>query len=217
MFTGIIEETGTVRSVTGGADGAVLDIGASRVLEGTREGDSIAVNGVCLTVSPGSGHFRASVMPETLRRTSLGSLRPGSKVNLERAMLCGGRFGGHIVTGHVDACGRVASVTADGIARLLKVSVPGSVLKYIAVKGSVTLDGTSLTVSGVDSDGLTVSLIPHTMASTTGIHDIGPASHRLSCQCGGGSACTLSRTASAGMRYRSGTVSRRSSGERAYP
>ena len=167
MFTGIIEETGTVRSVTGGADGAVLDIGASRVLEGTREGDSIAVNGVCLTVSPGSGHFRASVMPETLRRTSLGSLRPGSKVNLERAMLCGGRFGGHIVTGHVDACGRIASVTADGIARLLKVSVPGSVLKYIAVKGSVTLDGTSLTVSGVDSDGLTVSLIPHTMASTT--------------------------------------------------
>ena len=194
MFTGIIEETGTVRSVTGGADGAVLDIGASRVLEGTREGDSIAVNGVCLTVSPGSGHFRASVMPETLRRTSLGSLRPGSKVNLERAMLCGGRFGGHIVTGHVDACGRVASVTADGIARLLKVSVPGSVLKYIAVKGSVTLDGTSLTVSGVDSDGL------------TGIHDIGPASHRLSCQCGGGSACTLSRTASAGMRVRRGAV-----------
>ena len=105
MFTGIIEEIGTVRAVRAGRTGAVLDIEASKVLDGTAVGDSIAVNGVCLTVTPGQGHFTADAMPETLRRTSLGSLSAGSKVNLERAMLCGGRFGGHIVSGHVDACG----------------------------------------------------------------------------------------------------------------
>ena len=140
MFTGIIEEIGTVRSIRGGGSGVVLDIEASRVLEGTATGDSIAVNGVCLTVIPGSGHFTADAMPETLRRTSLGGLRPGSKVNLERAMACGGRFGGHL-----------------------------DILRYIARKGSVTIDGVSLTVASVsDADGcFTVSLIPHTMASTT--------------------------------------------------
>ena len=157
MFTGIIEEIGTVRAVRAGRTGAVLDIEASKVLEGTAVGDSIAVNGVCLTVTPGHGHFTADAMPETLRRTSLGSLSAGSKVNLERAMLCGGRFGGHIVSGHVDACGRVAALEKDG----------EQVLRYIAEKGSVTLDGTSLTVASVWADSFTVSLIPHTMASTT--------------------------------------------------
>ena len=155
MFTGIVEEIGTVRAVRAGRTGAVLDIEASKVLEGTAVGDSIAVNGVCLTVTPGHGHFTADAMPETLRRTSLGSLSAGSKVNLERAMLCGGRFGGHIVSGHVDACG------------LMRVSVPEQVLRYIAEKGSVTLDGTSLTVASVWADSFTVSLIPHTMAATT--------------------------------------------------
>ena len=149
MFTGIIEEIGTVRAVRAGRTGAVLDIEASKVLEGTAVGDSIAVNGVCLTVTPGHGHFTADAMPETLRRTSLGSLSAGSKVNLERAMLCGGRFGGHIVSGHVDACGRVAALEKDGIALLMRVSVPEQVLRYIAEKGSVTLDGTSLTVAGL--------------------------------------------------------------------
>lgn len=169
MFTGIVEETGTVRSIRGGSSGVVLDIEASRVLEGTAAGDSIAVNGVCLTVIPGSGHFTADAMPETLRHTSLGSLRPGSKVNLERAMACGGRFGGHIVSGHVDACGRVAALTREGIAVLMRVSVQRDILRYIARKGSVTIDGVSLTVASVsDADGcFTVSLIPHTMASTT--------------------------------------------------
>ena len=113
MFTGIIEEIGTVRSIRGGGSGVVLDIEASKVLEGTATGDSIAVNGVCLTVTPGSGHFTADAMPETLRRTSLGGLRPGSKVNLERAMACGGRFGGHLVSGHVDACGRVTDLSGQ--------------------------------------------------------------------------------------------------------
>ena len=177
MFTGIIEEIGTVRSICGGGSGVVLDIEASRVLEGTVTGDSIAVNGVCLTVTPGSGHFTADAMPETLRHTSLGSLRPGSKVNLERAMACGGRFGGHLVSGHVDACGRVADLVRDGIALVMRVSVPSDVLRYVARKGSVTLDGVSLTVASVsDSDSsFTVSLIPHTMASTT-LHLLKPGS-----------------------------------------
>ena len=177
MFTGIIEEIGTVRSIRGGGSGVVLDIEASRVLEGTATGDSIAVNGVCLTVTPGSGHFTADAMPETLRRTSLGSLRSGSKVNLERAMACGGRFGGHLVSGHVDACGRVADLVRDGIALVMRVSVPSDVLRYVARKGSVTLDGVSLTVASVsDADSsFTVSLIPHTMASTT-LHLLKPGS-----------------------------------------
>lgn len=167
MFTGIIEETGTVLSVRGGTDGVRIDIGASRVLDGAKSGDSIAVNGVCLTVAPGAGHFTADVMPETLRRTSLRGLQLGSRVNLERAMEAGGRFGGHIVSGHVDACGRVLSLTREGIAELLRVAVPADVAKYIAVKGSVALDGVSLTVTAVDGGSLTVSLIPHTRQSTT--------------------------------------------------
>ena len=179
MFTGIIEEIGTVRSIRGGGSGVVLDIEASKVLEGTATGDSIAVNGVCLTVTPGSGHFTADAMPETLRRTSLGGLRPGSKVNLERAMACGGRFGGHLVSGHVDACGRVADLVRDGIALVMRVSVPSDVLRYVTRKGSVTLDGVSLTVASVsdsDSDSsFTVSLIPHTMVSTT-LHLLKPGS-----------------------------------------
>ena len=177
MFTGIIEEIGTVRSIRGGGSGVVLDIEASKVLEGTATGDSIAVNGVCLTVTPGSGHFTADAMPETLRHTSLGSLRPGSKVNLERAMACGGRFGGHLVSGHVDACGRVADLVRDGIALVMRVSVPSDVLRYVARKGSVTLDGVSLTVASVSdsNSSFTVSLIPHTMASTT-LHLLKPGS-----------------------------------------
>lgn len=167
MFTGIIEETGTVRSISGNESGIILDIEAATVLEGTKTGDSIAVNGVCLTVTPGKGHFTACAMPETIRRTSLGSLARGSKVNLERAMPCGGRFGGHIVSGHADACGRVVSVKRDGIAILVKVAVPEDILKYVAVKGSVTLDGASLTVTTADHESLTVSLIPHTAANTT--------------------------------------------------
>ena len=167
MFTGIVDEIGTVRSVRAGASGAVLDISASKIIPGIKLGDSISVNGVCLTVTPGAGHFTADVMPESLRRTSLGSLVAGSKVNLERAMECGGRFGGHIVSGHVDACGRVETLTKEGIAVLLTVSVPHNLLKYIAEKGSVTLDGTSLTVVSAGSGSFKVSLIPHTLSSTT--------------------------------------------------
>ncbi len=152
MFTGIIEEIGTVRSIRGGEKGAVLDIEAAKVLDGTAVGDSIAVNGVCLTVTPGNGHFTADAMPETLRRTSLCSL--SARIRL--------------IGMHINPLAYVAaSLTREGIAVLVRVSAPSDVLKYIAVKGSVTLDGVSLTVTDVDRESLAVSLIPHTAASTT--------------------------------------------------
>jgi riboflavin synthase len=168
MFTGIIEETGTVRAITTQSAGTALCIAADKVTEGTVVGDSIAVNGVCLTVTSLSGkQFTADVMPETVRRTSLAQLRPGARVNLERAMTPSGRLGGHIVSGHVDACGRVASIVRDGIANRVTVELDPSLLKYIAEKGSVTLDGVSLTVVAVDSRSFAVSLIPQTRAVTT--------------------------------------------------
>lgn len=168
MFTGIIEETGVVRSITGGAGGYDIGIRACKVLQGTSAGDSIAVNGVCLTVTSldGSG-FNAQIMPETLRRSSLGELGPGSEVNLERAMRADGRFGGHIVSGHVDACGKVVSIVPEGIARTVEISVPGDTLKYIAAKGSVAIDGASLTVTWAGRSSFKVSLIPHTVEATT--------------------------------------------------
>lgn len=171
MFTGIIEETGTVKSIRTGQDSALVTVQARKVLEGTVEGDSIAVNGVCLTVTSLSGSsFTADAMPETLRRSSLGSLKPGDIVNLERAMQAGGRFGGHIVSGHVDACGRVVSVTAAGIARIIRIEIPANasgLMPLIAVKGSVAVDGASLTVVSVDHNSFSVSLIPHTRSVST--------------------------------------------------
>ena len=164
MFTGIIEETGTVRAVTANS----LCISAEKVLEGTAVGDSIAVNGVCLTVtSLADGAFTADVMPETVRLTSLARLRPGAKVNLERAMQPTGRLGGHIVSGHVDGCGRVDAIVPDGIAKRVTISLEAPLLKYIARKGSVTLDGVSLTVVAVDDRSFSVSLIPQTQSATT--------------------------------------------------
>ena len=171
MFTGIIEETGTVKSIRTGQDSAIVAVQARKVLEGTVEGDSIAVNGVCLTVtSMTGGSFTADAMPETLRRSSLGSLKPGDMVNLERALPAGGRLGGHIVSGHVDACGRVESVKASGIARIIRIEMPGNasgLMPLIAVKGSVAVDGASLTVVAVDNDSFSVSLIPHTRSAST--------------------------------------------------
>lgn len=165
MFTGIIEETGTISSRSTRTS---LCIEAGKVLEGTVIGDSIAVNGVCLTVTGVSARtFTADVMPETVRRTSLSRLRPGSKVNLERAMSPSGRFGGHIVSGHVDGCGTVESVVKDGIAQVVTISLDVRLLKYIAEKGSVTLDGVSLTVVSVSDRAFSVSLIPQTRAMTT--------------------------------------------------
>ena len=168
MFTGIIEETGTVSAITSQSAGTALCIAADKVLEGTVVGDSIAVNGVCLTVtSLGGRTFTADVMPETVRRTSLAHLHPGAKVNLERAMQPSGRLGGPIVSGHVDGCGRVESIVSDGIANRVTISLDAPLLKYIAEKGSVTLDGVSLTVVAVDERSFAVSLIPQTRAVTT--------------------------------------------------
>lgn len=169
MFTGIIEEMGTVSSVAEGSLSAVITIQASKVLEGSHIGDSIAVNGVCLTVtSIHGGLFTADVMAETMRRSSLGSLSKGSRVNLERAMLCGGRFGGHIVSGHIDGTGVVVSKIKEDNAVWVTVGADKSILKYIVLKGSVAIDGTSLTVAAVDdaSGTFSVSVIPHTGEET---------------------------------------------------
>ena len=167
MFTGIIEEKGTVERITAGSAAGSLSIRASKVLEGTRIGDSIAVNGVCLTVtSLGPRSFTADVMPETLRRSSLGALGSGSTVNLERAMAAGGRFGGHIVSGHIDGTGEISDIRREENAVWVTVSAGPAILRGIVEKGSIAIDGISLTVAAVDDKAFKVSLIPHTAAET---------------------------------------------------
>ena len=167
MFTGIIEEIGTVRRIERGASGARLTIGAKTVLEGTKIGDSIATNGVCLTVTTMTADsFAADVMAETLRRSGLGALQSGAPVNLERAMPADGRFGGHIVSGHIDGTGTVAALRREDNAVWVTVHAAPSLLRYIVEKGSIAIDGVSLTVAAVDTDGFSVSIIPHTGAQT---------------------------------------------------
>lgn len=167
MFTGIIEEIGTVRRIERGAAGARLTIGAKTVLEGTKLGDSIATNGVCLTVvSLTSDSFSADVMAESLRRSSLGDLQSGSPINLERAMPANGRFGGHIVSGHIDGTGTIASQKREDNAVWVTVRTPAVLLRYIVEKGSIAIDGVSLTVATVDETSFSVSIIPHTGAQT---------------------------------------------------
>lgn len=163
MFTGIIEETGKALRVEHGG----IWIQAKKVLEGTKTGDSIAVNGVCLTVvTIKSMEFMADVMPETLKRSSLGQLKAGSRVNLERAMAADGRFGGHIVSGHIDGTGTVASITKDSNAVRFQILAPEEILRGIVEKGSVAIDGISLTVTAVEKDRFEVSVIPHTLGET---------------------------------------------------
>lgn len=167
MFTGIVEEIGTVEQVRRGTHSAVLTIRASTVLERTKIGDSIAVNGICLTVtalSPTS--FSADVMHETLNRSSLAQLRSGTHVNLERAMAANGRFGGHIVAGHVDGVGRIRRVERDDTAIWYTIQVEPDILRYVVEKGSITIDGISLTVAKVTSDSFSISAIPHTVSQT---------------------------------------------------
>ena len=167
MFTGIIEEIGTVRRIERGASGARLTIAAKTVLEGTKLGDSIATNGVCLTVvSLTSDSFSADVMAESLRRSNLGALQTGSPVNLERAMPLNGRFGGHIVSGHIDGTGTIASQKREDNAVWVTVRTAASLLRYIVEKGSIAIDGVSLTVAAVDESSFVVSIIPHTGAQT---------------------------------------------------
>ncbi len=168
MFTGIVEEVGSIAGVERGAKSAKLKINAKTVLEGTKLGDSIAVNGVCLTVtSMANGTFTADVMAETLRRSSLGALSTGSMVNLERAMAADGRFGGHIVSGHIDATGTVKNLVREDNAVWVTIAAESLVLRYIVEKGSIAIDGISLTVAYVDDSCFKVSIIPHTAKETT--------------------------------------------------
>lgn len=168
MFTGIIEEKGKLQKVLKGQESGTIELKASKVLAGTQIGDSIAVNGVCLTVtSLKSDGFTADVMPETLRRTNLGSLSIGSEVNLERAMAANGRFGGHIVSGHIDGTGVIQSIQPEGNAVWVAITAAADILHLIVEKGSICIDGISLTVAYVDDTLFKVSIIPHTGAETT--------------------------------------------------
>ena len=167
MFTGIIEEIGTVTAIRKGPHSAVLTIKAHKILEDIHIGDSIAVNGICLTAtSYNTSSFTADVMHETLNRSSLSLLIPGSHVNLERAMAADGRFGGHIVAGHVDGTGTVHSVRHDDNAIWYTIDCEPDILHYIVEKGSVTIDGISLTVAKVDETSFSISAIPHTVEVT---------------------------------------------------
>jgi riboflavin synthase len=159
MFTGIVEETGKVTRVGPGR----LVISAGKVLEGLQTGDSLAVNGACLTVTGfDDSSFSVDVMPETLRRTNLGRLAAGAEVNLERALALGGRLGGHLVQGHIDVTGRVRAVRREGEARLLEVEAPAEVMAYIVEKGFITVDGISLTVTGRGGGAFSVSIVDFT-------------------------------------------------------
>jgi riboflavin synthase len=166
MFTGLIADLGTVRAVEQGADGATLTIATTLAPE-LAAGDSIAVNGVCLTATAVDPEgFRAEAMHETLRRSSLGALAPGARANLELALRVGDRLGGHLVQGHVDGTGTVAAISSDGFARVLEVDLDPELARYLVEKGSVALDGVSLTVSALREDGFAVSLIPETISRT---------------------------------------------------
>ncbi|SFU46995.1 riboflavin synthase [Alicyclobacillus macrosporangiidus] len=168
MFTGLVEEVGQVRRIEHRQHSAHIHIGARRVLEGVRIGDSISVNGACLTVVAFSADgFTADAVPETLRRTNLGRLAPGDAVNLERALALGDRLGGHLVSGHVDGVGVVRAKARDGIATVLTIAAPPEVMRYVVEKGSICVDGVSLTVMDVTDGAFRVSIIPHTGERTT--------------------------------------------------
>ncbi|EST20158.1 riboflavin synthase [Streptomyces niveus] len=168
MFTGIVEELGEVAAVENLGDSSRFRLRGPAVTEDAKHGDSIAVNGVCLTVVDlAEGEFTADVMAETLKRSSLGALVPGSRVNLERPMAVGDRLGGHIVQGHVDGTGTVVEREASENWEIVKISLPADLTRYVVEKGSITVDGVSLTVVDAGPDYFTISLIPTTLALTT--------------------------------------------------
>jgi riboflavin synthase len=167
MFTGLVEATGTVSRVEPDGDGARIEVSTPLATE-LGEGDSVSVNGVCLTaVESGGDSFRADVMAETLRRSSLGPLTPGDAVNLELPIRAGGRLGGHVVQGHVDGTGTVEDVREEGFARVVRIACEPALLRYVVEKGSIAVDGVSLTVASVDDGGFSVSLVPETLERTT--------------------------------------------------
>ena len=166
MFTGIIEEVGKIKNIQGGTN-YKLTIAASKILEDIHLGDSIAVNGICLTtISWDNGSFTVDVMRETLERTSLYKLRAGSFVNLERALAANGRFGGHIVSGHIDGTGEIINIRRDANAVWYKIKTSEKIMEFIIEKGSIAIDGISLTVAKVDRSTFYVSVIPHTLENT---------------------------------------------------
>ncbi|MER6254855.1 MULTISPECIES: riboflavin synthase [Streptomyces] len=168
MFTGIVEELGEVTAVEQLEEASRFRLRGPLVTEGAKHGDSIAVNGVCLTVvETADGEFTADVMQETLNRSSLGALTKGSRVNLERPMALGGRLGGHLVQGHVDGTGEIISRTPSEHWEIVKVALPANLSRYVVEKGSITVDGVSLTVVEAAADWFTISLIPTTLALTT--------------------------------------------------
>ena len=168
MFTGIIEEIGTIARFERGPRSVRMTIAGWLIFSDLKLGDSVAVNGVCLTASAISGNqFTADVMPETLDRSALGALRIGSRVNLERAMAADGRFGGHMVAGHIDGTGQIQSLRPDDNAVWVRIAAGPEILRYTIEKGSIAIDGISLTVARVDTSGFSVSIIPHTGAETT--------------------------------------------------
>lgn len=168
MFTGIVEEIGIIRRVVGNAKSAEMEIDAGNIMEDTKIGDSIAVNGVCLTVHKKNGNsFKADVMHETMSRSNLKDLVQGSHVNIERAMRVDGRFGGHMVTGHVDDTGIIVQMKRDENAVWFTIKTSEKVMKYMVEKGAVTIDGISLTVAKTDMGQFQVSTIPHTLSVTT--------------------------------------------------
>ena len=168
MFTGLIREVGTVLAIEGGADGVRLTIEAPQTAPDAQLGDSVAIDGVCLTVVAVAGDsFAFDAVPETLDRTSLGTLDHGSRVNLEPALRAGDALGGHYVQGHVDGVGSVRSVEPEGEGKRIWFAAPPELLRYVALKGSIAVQGTSLTVAAVDGAGFAVALIPHTLEATT--------------------------------------------------
>ena len=168
MFTGIIEECGTLQKMTAGAKAGKIRVLAKKVLEGLQTGDSIAVNGICLTVTEfDQNGFVADVMPETVHRTAFSELTAGSPVNLERALTLSSRLGGHIVSGHIDGTGEILEIKEDENAIVYRIRAPYEILRGIVEKGSVAIDGISLTVVEVDKDWFSVSVIPHTRKETS--------------------------------------------------
>lgn len=167
MFTGLVEEIGTVSSINMGSSSGIITIETSNILKNANVGDSIAVNGVCLTATKIKGNvFEADVMAETFRRSSLGTLKNKSHVNLERAMAADGRFGGHIVSGHIDGTGNIIDISPEENAIWYTISANKNILKYIVEKGSIAIDGISLTVAYIDAKCFKVSIIPHTKKET---------------------------------------------------
>jgi riboflavin synthase len=168
MFTGLVEEVGTIAALTPQGDGARVRLVAGAVRRDLAVGDSVAVDGACLTaVALTDDGLEVDAVAETLRRTTLGDRAPGDRVNLERALRVGDRLGGHLVQGHVDGTGEVTAVRPEGGGRLLRVRVPHELLRYVVEKGSLAIDGVSLTVAARHADGCSVALIPHTLAATT--------------------------------------------------